>query len=120
MALNFSIRNQANGRMNFDTRRIKYIKAFTHWVHDFYLLSCLPSIVGLSEVTFKPQLDRAYTRADIRKSTAKKKKELDGCGIAGIVGERKTVETLGRKVCQLYQISHRSKRRTIIIRHTRE
>ena len=70
MASNFSSRTQANGRMNFGTRRIKYIKAFTHWVQDFYRISDLPSIVRLSEVTFKPQLDRAYTRADISKSMA--------------------------------------------------
>ena len=68
MDSNFSSRTQANGRMNFGTRRIKYIKAFTHWVQDFYRISGLPSIVGLSEVAFKPQLDRASTRSDIRKS----------------------------------------------------
>ena len=67
-ASNLSVSTQANGRMSFGTRRIKYIKVFTHWVQDLYRISVLPSIVGLSEVTFKPQLDRAYTRADIRKS----------------------------------------------------
>ena len=69
MAPNFSSRTQSNGRMNFGTRRIKYIKSFTHWVQDFYRISGLHSIVSLSEVTFKPQLDRASTRADIRNST---------------------------------------------------
>ena len=67
MASKFSSRTQANGRMNFGTRQIKYIKAFIHWVQDFYRISGLTSIVGLSEYTFKPQLDRASTRADIRK-----------------------------------------------------
>ena len=60
--------------MNFGTRRIKYIKAFTHWVQDLYRISGLPSIVGLSEVTFKPQLDRASARADIMKSMANQTK----------------------------------------------
>ena len=67
-ASNFSSRTQVNGRMNFGTRRMKYIKAFTHWVQDFYHISGLPSIVGLSGVTFKSQLDRASTRSNIRKS----------------------------------------------------
>ena len=44
------------------------MKGFTHWVQNFYRISGLPSIVRLSEVTFKPQLDRACTTADIRKS----------------------------------------------------
>ena len=35
MASNFSSRTQANGRMNFCTRRIKYIKEFTNWVQNF-------------------------------------------------------------------------------------
>ena len=56
MSSNFSSRTQANGRMNFGTRRIIYIKEFTHWVQNFYRISGLPSIVRLSEVTFKPQL----------------------------------------------------------------
>ena len=56
--------------MKFGTQRIKYIKVFTHWVQDFYCISDLPSIVGLFEVTYKPQLDRVSTRADIGKSMA--------------------------------------------------
>ena len=32
MATNFSGRTGANGRMYFSTRRIKYLKAFTHWI----------------------------------------------------------------------------------------
>ena len=74
MASNFSSRTQAHGRINFGTRRIKYIKAFTHWVHNFYRISGLPSMVGLSEFTFKPQLDRAFKRSNIGKSMANKTK----------------------------------------------
>ena len=74
MASNLSSRTQANEIMNFGTRRIKNIKAFTHYVQDLYRISALPSIVGLSAVTFKTQLDRSSTRADIRKSMANKTK----------------------------------------------
>ena len=74
MASKFSSRTQANGRMNFGTRQIKDLKAFTHWVQYLYHVSGLPSIVGLSEVTFKPQLDRASARADIMKSMANQTK----------------------------------------------
>ena len=69
MASNFSSSTQDNRIMNFGTRRIKYIKAFTHLVQDFHRISGLPSIFGLYEVTFKPQLNRASMRDDIRKST---------------------------------------------------
>ena len=67
MASNLGSRTQANGRINFGTRRIKYIKAFTHCVQYFYRISGLLSIVSLSEVTFKPQLYGASMRGDIRK-----------------------------------------------------
>ena len=60
--------------MNFGTRRIKYIKAFTRWVQDFYPISVLHSIVCLSDITFKPQLYRASTRANIRKLMANQTK----------------------------------------------
>ena len=62
--------------MNFGTRRIKYIKAFTHWLQDFYRISGLPSIVSLSEVIFKPQLDRASKGYYIRNSMANETKNL--------------------------------------------
>ena len=70
MASNCSSHTQANGRMDFCTRRIKNIKIFTHWVQDFYRISGLPSILGLSDVIFKPQLNRASTRDNKRKSMA--------------------------------------------------
>ena len=57
MATNFSGRTGANGRMYFGTRRIKYLKVFTDWIRDFYRISGLPTIVGLSAIIFKSQLD---------------------------------------------------------------
>ena len=83
MASNFSSRTQANSRMNFGTRRIKYIKSITHWVQYFYRISGLPSIVGLSEVTFKPQLDRASTRDNISKSMSNQTKILADAALPG-------------------------------------
>ena len=85
--------------MNFGTRRIKYIKAFTHWVQDFYRISGISSIVGLSEVTFKPQLDRASKRADIRKSIANQTESLEDATLSGPLENEKTVGKLGIKVC---------------------
>ena len=57
MATNFSGRTGATGRIYFCTRRIKYLKSFTHWIRDFYRTSGLPTIVGLSAIVFKSQLD---------------------------------------------------------------
>ena len=68
MATSFASRTALNGRMHFGTRRIKYLKAFTHWIRDFYRVSGEPTIVGLSEDIFKPQLDRAAARAVVRKN----------------------------------------------------
>ena len=90
MASNFSSRTQANGRMNFGTRRINYIKAFTHWVKDFYRISSLPSIVRFFEVTFKTQLDRASTRADISKSMSNQtKSSADAASTVPLENEKK-------------------------------
>ena len=50
MASYFSSPYQTNGRKNCGIRRIKYIIVFTNWVQDFYRVSGLPSIVGLSDV----------------------------------------------------------------------
>ena len=74
MASNFSSRTQANGRFNFGTSRTKLLKSFTHWVQDFYRVSDHPSIMGLSEKSFKIELDRALTRANIRKMLKDKTK----------------------------------------------
>jgi hypothetical protein len=74
MSTSFSSRTQANGRINFGTSRTKLLKAFTHWVQDFFRVSEIPSIIGLSEMTFKAQLDRALARANIRKMMKDKTK----------------------------------------------
>ena len=70
MATNFSDRTGATGRIYFCTRRIKYLKAFTHWILEFYHTSGLPTIVRLSAIVFKSQLYQAAARADIRKNMA--------------------------------------------------
>ena len=119
MASNFSSRTRANGRMNSGTRQIKYIKEFTYWVQYFYRISGLPSIVVLSEVTFKPQLYRAYTRSDNSKSMAKQTKiSADAASPRPLENENQWKH--GEEKIHLCQISHRGKRRTIIIRHTWE
>ena len=74
MATSFANRTALNGRMFLGTRRIKYLKAFAHWVRDFYRTSSIPSIVGLSEETFKLQMDRAAARDIIRRNMMKQTK----------------------------------------------
>ena len=74
MATSFAGRTAANGRMHFGTRRIKYLKAMTHWVRDFYRVSSVPSIIGLCEDTLKPLMDRAAARAIVRKNMAEQTK----------------------------------------------
>jgi len=68
MSSDFANRTQANGRFYFGTLRTKRLKALTHWIQDFYRVSSEPSIVGLSEVLFKSELERALARHEIRKS----------------------------------------------------
>ena len=68
MASDFSSRTVANGRINFGTMRTKRLKALIHWIQDFYRVSCVPSIVGLSEISFKAELETALTRNEIRKN----------------------------------------------------
>jgi len=60
--------------MFLGTRRIKCLKAFAHWVRDFYRASSIPSLVGLSEETFKRQMDRAAAREIIRRNMIRKTK----------------------------------------------
>ena len=48
MAISFGNRTVANGRMHLGTRRIKYLKAFTHWIRDYHRVSEIPSIIGSS------------------------------------------------------------------------
>ena len=74
MATSFANRTAVNGRMFLGTRRIKYLKSFSHWVRDFYRTSSIPSIVGLSEETFKFQMDRAAARDIIRRNMIRQTK----------------------------------------------
>lgn len=64
----FSNRTANDGRMHFGTNRTKRIKALIHWVQDFYRVSKVPTIIGLSQVLFKAELERALAREEIRKS----------------------------------------------------
>jgi len=68
MSSDFASKTQANGRFYFGTLRTKRLKVLTHWIQDFYRVSSEPSIVGLSEVLFKSELERALARHEIRKS----------------------------------------------------
>ena len=111
----FQYHTHINGRMSFGTRRIKYIKAFTQWVQDFYRVSGLPSIVGLYEVTLKHQLDRASARADIRKWMANQTMTLADVAFLELLENEKQWKCCEENV-QLCQISHQGKRRIIIIR----
>jgi len=68
MSTDFGGRKEVRDRIYFGTRRTKSVKGLVHWIQDFYRVSETPSIVGLNEVTFKQQLERALARADIRAS----------------------------------------------------
>ena len=68
MASDFSSRTVANGRINFGTMRTKRLKALIHWIQDIYRVSCVTLIVGLSEISFKAELETALTRNEIRKN----------------------------------------------------
>lgn len=68
MAKSFASRQAAMGRMIFGTNRTKFLKALVNWVQDFYRISETPSIVGLSQTTFRTQLRRAQTRDQVRKT----------------------------------------------------
>jgi len=74
MTTSFANRTAVNGIIFLGTRRIKYLKAFTHWIRDFYRVSSVPSIAGLSEESFKSQMDRAASRAIVRKNMEKQTK----------------------------------------------
>ena len=68
MATDYARRTQTDGRISFGLRRTKLLKGLVYWVMDFYRVSDVPDITGLSEVTFKSQLQTALARADIRRS----------------------------------------------------
>ena len=71
MAKTFSNRTAQNGRIIFGTNRTKWLKAVIHWVQDFYRVSDTPTIVDLSEITFKTALRTAESRDKIRATLRK-------------------------------------------------
>ena len=87
MASDFSSRTVANGRINFGTMRTKRLKALIHWIQDFYRVSCVPSIVGLSEISFKAELETALTRNEIRKNQRELTKNSNRCCIPWSIGK---------------------------------
>lgn len=66
MAKTFASRTAHNGRIIFGTNRTKWLKAIVHWVQDFLRVSEHPTIVGLSEISFKAALRTAESRDTIR------------------------------------------------------
>ena len=91
--------------MYFGTRRIKYLKAFTHWIRDFYHTSGLPTIVGLSAIEFKSQLNRAAERADIRKNMADQTKTTADAASPGPLENKKQWKHCEEKIAN-YARSH--------------
>ena len=68
MSNDFSSRTNANDKMYFGTTRTKRIEALIHWIQNFYRVSKVPSVVGLSQVLFRDKLERALAREEDKKS----------------------------------------------------
>jgi hypothetical protein len=68
MSSDFGGSQAVRDHIHFGTRRTKSVKGLVNWVQDFYHVSETPSIIGLNEITFQQQLERALARADIRAS----------------------------------------------------
>ena len=66
MAKSFASRTVAGGKFFFGTNRTKWLKALVHWRQDFHRISDTPTIIGLTEMTFKQALRTAETRDKIR------------------------------------------------------
>ena len=62
MATSFAALTAATGRIVFGTRRTKLLKACVHWVQDFNCILAKPTIVGLSEITFKDALTQSLIK----------------------------------------------------------
>ena len=99
MSSDFASRTQANGRFYFGTLRTKRLKALTHWIQDFYRVSSEPSIVGLSKVLFKSELERALARHEVRKSLRNLTKTATEVASPGSLEHEK--KWMGRKIRQL-------------------
>jgi hypothetical protein len=87
MVGSFASRTIQAGRINFGLRRTKLTKALVHWIQDFYRVSEMPTIIGLNEITFKGQLERALARANIY---------LSQCRVTWTIRIRK--DAMGREV----------------------
>ena len=59
-------RRPAAERIVFGARRTKFMKALTHWIHDFYRVSETPTVDNMNQQEFRDQLLRALARAEIR------------------------------------------------------
>ena len=93
MSKDFASRTAGNGRMNFGTRRIKLLKAFLHWVKDFYRVSTVPSVDGLNLNSFRVQLNTSVMRAEIRQNLRKQTKTAAEAATPGpLESERKWKE----------------------------
>ena len=105
MATNFASRTAANGRIIFGTRRTKFLKSLVHWTQDFVRVSEDPSIVGLTEATFRAQLDRASKRADVRKTLREQTKTSAEAASPGSLENEKQWKQWEEKFCN-YARSH--------------
>ena len=65
MAEDWSRRVATGGQMYFGTNPSKYLKAFTHWVMDFFRAMDVPHVNGLTEAQFRNQLQRAIARSEV-------------------------------------------------------
>ena len=71
MAESFEKRTDANGRILFGMRRIKWLIGIMHWVQDFLRCSLQPTIAGIADANaFKDALTTAIDRAETRKVEA--------------------------------------------------
>lgn len=65
MATAFGSCSVAQGRIVFGTRRTKYLKALVFWTNDFFCVSKIPTIVGLSENSFKTAFTIALSQEEV-------------------------------------------------------
>ena len=88
----------SQGRLHFGVCRTKYLQTLVHWVQDFYRVSKVPIIVGLSQTLFRANLERALAREEIRKSLRELTKTATDEASPGPLEKEKTVEIVGRKI----------------------
>ena len=74
MSSDWASRTAENGRMHFGARRLKLLKAFIHWNHDFYRVSTTPTIENLNEESFKKDLRVALIRATTHEALSEQTK----------------------------------------------